>query len=188
MLIIEVSENRFLSRIELLHQGREIENEIPVRGNNKPIEYARFLKKTVTSENAGYSVIANVIDQLKHYFDDPCWRFRLPLASGGTPFQKRVWQSLLSIPPGETRSYGRVATELHTSARAVGNACRVNPIPIVIPCHRVVGAYGSGGYMGSREGRPLATKQWLLSHESLHRRRKIRRLHYPWNSSNSLLS
>ena len=84
----------------------------------------------------------------------------------GTPFQRRVWQALRGIPSGSTCSYGELAHELGSSARAVGGACRRNPIPIVVPCHRVAAAAGGvGGFMGQRDGEALTIKQWLLDHE-----------------------
>lgn len=107
-----------------------------------------------------------VLDQLFQYFEDPAWVFDLPLAAGGTPFQRRVWQALVRIPCGGTRSYGELARELGSSPRAVGGACRRNPIPIVVPCHRVIAAGGgAGGFMGERAGNALKIKMWLLNHE-----------------------
>ena len=90
----------------------------------------------------------------------------LPLAPEGTPFQHRVWAALRAIPPGQTRRYGDLAAELGTAPRAIGGACRANPIPVIIPCHRVVAAHGLGGFMGARAGRGLRIKQYLLAHES----------------------
>ena len=112
------------------------------------------------------STLENTVAQLTHYFREPRWCFELPLAPSGTPFQQRVWQALRSIPSGKIVSYGMLAAQLGTGARAVGNACRENPIPIIIPCHRVVGVRDCGGFMGARSGKPLAIKQWLLRHES----------------------
>ena len=89
----------------------------------------------------------------------------LPAAPAGTPFQRRVWNRLSAIAVGQVLSYGALARELGTSPRAVGGACRANPIPIVIPCHRVVAAHGLGGYSGERGGDWLAKKRWLLAHE-----------------------
>ena len=77
-------------------------------------------------------------------------------------FQQAVWRAMLAIPTGETRTYGQVAAEIGGQARAVGGACGANPIPIIIPCHRIVAANHLGGYSG-RGG--LATKQKLLKHE-----------------------
>lgn len=87
-----------------------------------------------------------------------------PLAPAGTPFQQRVWRALADIPPGQTRTYGELATQWGTAPRAVGGALRANPIPIMIPCHRIVATQGLGGYAGaSEEGR--RRKAWLLAHE-----------------------
>ncbi len=85
-----------------------------------------------------------------------------------TPFQEKVLKQLQKIPYGETRTYGEIAKKLNTSARAVGNACRKNPLPIIIPCHRVVAANGIGGYDGARSGDLLLIKYRLLENEGLH--------------------
>ena len=84
-----------------------------------------------------------------------------------TAFQEKVLKQLLLIPYGETRSYGEIAKILKTSPRAVGNACRNNPLPIIIPCHRVVAANGIGGYAGSTEGKILDIKYQLLQLEGV---------------------
>jgi methylated-DNA-[protein]-cysteine S-methyltransferase len=89
----------------------------------------------------------------------------LPYVLHGTPFQKRVWQALCKIPLGETRCYGDLAKKLDTSARAIGMACRTNPLPIIVPCHRIVAANDIGGYCGQTSGNKLSIKQWLLAHE-----------------------
>ncbi|MCP4042152.1 MAG: MGMT family protein, partial [Gammaproteobacteria bacterium] len=83
----------------------------------------------------------------------------------GTDHQLRVWNALGEIPPGETMTYGELARHLGSGPRAVGNACRSNPVPIVVPCHRVVSATGLGGFMGDTAGEPMAIKSWLLRHE-----------------------
>jgi methylated-DNA-[protein]-cysteine S-methyltransferase len=100
--------------------------------------------------------------QLMRYFDGAAAGFDLVLKPPGTPFQNRVWTAMTKIPYGGTQTYGQIATALSSSARAVGTACGANPIPIVIPCHRIVAASGLGGYSG--EG-GLETKQWLLNLE-----------------------
>jgi methylated-DNA-[protein]-cysteine S-methyltransferase len=101
--------------------------------------------------------------QLDAYFDDPAVTFDLPLAPAGTPFRQRVWQAMRDIPAGQVLSYGAIAAKLGSSARAVGGACGANPIPIIIPCHRVVGAASAlGGYSG---GDGPDTKRYLLAHE-----------------------
>ena len=84
-----------------------------------------------------------------------------------TDFQASVLKELQRIPYGETRTYGEIAQILKTSPRAVGNACRRNPLPIIIPCHRVVAANGIGGYDGARSGDLLKIKQRLLAREGV---------------------
>ena len=84
----------------------------------------------------------------------------------GQAFKKEYGKYLHAIKPGQTRTYGDIARQLNSSPRAVGNACRSNPVPIFIPCHRVVSASGRGGFMGHTSGEPLEIKEWLLTHES----------------------
>jgi len=91
------------------------------------------------------------------------------LAPQGSAFQRRLWARLRAIPRGETLSYGVLARELGSSPRAIGQACRANPCPILTPCHRVVAARGIGGFAGAREGGRLAIKRWLLRHEGVAR-------------------
>ncbi|HTN50208.1 MAG TPA: methylated-DNA--[protein]-cysteine S-methyltransferase [Burkholderiaceae bacterium] len=103
--------------------------------------------------------------QLATYLADPRVEFDLPLKIRGTEFQRQVWGAIASIPCGSTRSYGAIAIELDAPARAVGQACGDNRLPVVIPCHRVIGATGIGGFAHSRDGFELAVKRWLLEHE-----------------------
>jgi len=86
--------------------------------------------------------------QLERYFDGALEAFELPLAPAGTEFQRRVWTLMQQIPYGDTMTYGAMSDALNSSARAVGMACGANPIPIIIPCHRVLSATGMGGYSG----------------------------------------
>jgi methylated-DNA-[protein]-cysteine S-methyltransferase len=126
-----------------------------------------FLSSDTPVHVADNAFARRVADELKHYFTSSSHRFRLAVARTGTPFQQRVWQALREIPPGETRSYGQLAAELGSGARAVGNACRNNPVSIVVPCHRVVAADGLGGYSGRTRGPELRRKSWLLAHEGV---------------------
>ncbi len=103
--------------------------------------------------------------ELDAYWNDPAHAFDLLFVPQGTPFQLRVWHALLGIPPGQPTTYGALAKRLGTAARAVGQACGSNPLPILIPCHRVVAAHGLGGFMHSSGGTPLDVKTWLLAHE-----------------------
>ncbi|CAA7622815.1 Methylated-DNA--protein-cysteine methyltransferase [Magnetospirillum sp. LM-5] len=103
--------------------------------------------------------------QIEAYFDGRLTRFDLPLAPFGTAFQKKVWAAIAAIPFGRARTYGDMARELGTAARALGGACGRNPIPILIPCHRVLGGNGGlGGYSGM-DG--IDTKRFLLRHEGV---------------------
>lgn len=103
---------------------------------------------------------------LEAWAQDPHYIFSLPVQLRGTSFQQRVWQVLREIPCGETRTYGQLAAQLKTSARAVGSACARNPLPILFPCHRVVAAQGRlGGFNHQTTGPMLALKQALLAHE-----------------------
>ena len=100
--------------------------------------------------------------QLDAYFAGRLNHFDLPLLADGTPFEQRVWAAMRRIPQGQTRSYGELAMEIGSGPRAVGRACGRNPIPIVIPCHRVLARGGLGGYSG---GAGLPTKRILLELE-----------------------
>jgi methylated-DNA-[protein]-cysteine S-methyltransferase len=106
-----------------------------------------------------------VAERLKAYFKDPNTRFDLPLTPAATAFQQRVREAMLAIPVGQTRSYGDIARRLHSAPRPVGGACRHNPVPIIVPCHRVLAAAGLGGYGGETQGPGLDIKRWLLRHE-----------------------
>jgi methylated-DNA-[protein]-cysteine S-methyltransferase len=104
--------------------------------------------------------------ELDAYWHDPEHKFDLLFVPSGTPFQLRVWHALLNIPPGQPTSYGALAKKLGTAPRAVGQACGANPLPILIPCHRVIASSGGlGGFMNASSGMPLAVKTWLLAHE-----------------------
>jgi len=109
-----------------------------------------------------------VVDELEAYFCGALTEFEIPLDPVGSDFQRQVWRALRKIPYGETRSYGDIARAIDQprSARAVGLASNQNPIAIVVPCHRVIGANGSlTGYGGG-----VNRKRWLLEHEARHAR------------------
>lgn len=126
----------------------------------------KFLKEAEL-KHAVVPPVQAIVQQITRYFSDSkhLHQFSFSLNLIGTNFQKRVWQHLLEIPFGSTKTYGQIANKLNTSARAVGNACRANPIPIIVPCHRVVSANGLGGYCGQTKGTELHAKSWLLNHE-----------------------
>ncbi|MDH3980754.1 MAG: methylated-DNA--[protein]-cysteine S-methyltransferase [Gammaproteobacteria bacterium] len=126
-----------------------------------------YLPPGTPCQHSDSAAARRAVDELQHYFADTRHLFDLPVVMQGTPFQQRVWQALRDIPAGETRSYGQLAAQLGSGARAVGNACRHNPVSIVVPCHRVVGASGLGGYSGHTQGPVLRRKSWLLAHEGV---------------------
>ena len=109
-------------------------------------------------------LLETALEQLNQYFDGEIGDFDLPLDPSGTDFQKQVWAEMLKIPAGHTRSYGEVAKTLKSAAQPVGTACGANPIPIIIPCHRILAAGGKmGGYSGDGG---LDTKKALLRLEN----------------------
>ncbi|HWB47844.1 MAG TPA: methylated-DNA--[protein]-cysteine S-methyltransferase [Stellaceae bacterium] len=110
----------------------------------------------------GTALLAEAARQLEAYFAGELTAFDLPLRPAGTAFERRVWAAMLDIPYGETRCYGDLAAVTDSVPRAVGRACGRNPIPIVIPCHRVLGKGWMGGYSGAGG---LKTKQVLLTLE-----------------------
>jgi methylated-DNA-[protein]-cysteine S-methyltransferase len=137
--------------------------EVFVAKENEAVVEIRFRPGDVDGVRDD-DAIADVAAQLHEYFRGQRRAFDLPLAPRGTEFQQDVWRALQRIPYGETRSYSDVAREIGRPAaiRAVGAANGANPIPIVIPCHRVVGSNGSlTGFGGGIE-----TKRWLLALES----------------------
>jgi methylated-DNA-[protein]-cysteine S-methyltransferase len=108
-------------------------------------------------------VLKEAARQLDAYFAGRSQTFTLPLAPAGTVFRQKVWNAMQAIPYARTATYGDLARAVGTAARAVGGACGANPLPIIIPCHRVVGGSGApGGYSGLGG---LETKSWLLDHE-----------------------
>jgi methylated-DNA-[protein]-cysteine S-methyltransferase len=115
------------------------------------------------SQQSETALLRRAHEQLHAYFDGALTEFSLPLAPVGTSYQQRVWQALYAIPYGETRSYLDIAQMAGGSPRSVGQANGSNPIPIIIPCHRVVASTHLGGYSG---GEGLATKCWLLALET----------------------
>jgi methylated-DNA-[protein]-cysteine S-methyltransferase len=109
------------------------------------------------------------VTQLEEYFAGERRRFDLPLRNEGTPFQTAAWQALRGIPYGTTVSYAEQARRLgrHGAARAVGGANGRNPLPVIVPCHRVIAADGRlGGYSGgSQQFAGIEAKRWLIEHE-----------------------
>jgi methylated-DNA-[protein]-cysteine S-methyltransferase len=136
-----------------------------IRCSGAALTGIEFLAPGTLPQPPGNAFAQQVCEQLSAYLSDPDFRFNLPIKPGGTVHQNNVWQAMKNIPSGETRSYGELAAALKSGAQAVGQACGANPIPIIVPCHRVVGKSGLGGFMRHAGGNPLDIKRWLLAHE-----------------------
>ncbi|QAX30544.1 methylated-DNA--[protein]-cysteine S-methyltransferase [Leisingera sp. NJS204] len=109
------------------------------------------------------ALLDSALAQLRAYFSGELTGFDLPLFVEGSDFQRAVCDAMLAIPLGETRTYGEIAKDLGAPPQPVGNACGANPIPVIIPCHRVLSATGLGGFSGQGG---VETKVALLKHES----------------------
>ena len=138
---------------------------IGIRMAGNAVTELDYLAADAPEQPPADAATAAVVAQLEAYFHDPRYQFTVPLAPGGTTFQQRVWAALQAIPAGTILTYGELAQQLDTAARAIGGACRTNPLPILIPCHRVVGRQSLGGYTGAVTGDSLGIKRWLLRHE-----------------------
>ena len=108
-----------------------------------------------------------VSENLEAYFTNSNKKLSIKTAAVGTTFQQSVWKIIQSIKSGKIMTYSDIAEKLGSSPRAVGNACRANPIPIIVPCHRVVAKSGLGGFAGMSTGFNLDMKKWLLAHENV---------------------
>ncbi len=125
-----------------------------------------FLGEQTTTLAPQSALLKEAQRQFAAWFADPSFQFDLPYQLLGTKFRQRVWAQIAAIPCGEVRTYADIARDLRTSPRPVGGACGANPLPLLIPCHRVVAANGLGGFNARRGGvdwQPI--KRWLLTHE-----------------------
>ncbi len=128
----------------------------------------RYLPRSVPLLEPHDRIAERACREIDRYLTDPGYCFTLPYRLQGTPFQGRVWREIEKLFPLKTNTYGEIASRLRSSARAVGGACGANPVPLIVPCHRVLAAGGRlGGFMGGREDFPLAVKRWLLRHEGI---------------------
>ncbi len=138
---------------------------VAVRTRDERVTDIEYLPPSAPLSSPRTSLGEKAARQLEAYLADPDAKFDLPLLIEGTPFQKRLWAALCDIPRGKTLTYGALAKQLGGEARAVGQACGDNRLPIVIPCHRVVAANGIGGFAHATGGYLLEAKRWLLAHE-----------------------
>ncbi|MCU7958546.1 MAG: methylated-DNA--[protein]-cysteine S-methyltransferase [gamma proteobacterium symbiont of Bathyaustriella thionipta] len=138
-----------------------------IRHDDRHMLSLRFVKTaTAADTQSDETVLGHLISsRIRAYLHASQEPLDLPFTLNGSPFQQRVWQALRDIPAGQTLTYGELAKKLYTAARAVGNACRNNPLPLVVPCHRIISANGLGGYCGALSGKPADIKRWLLRHE-----------------------
>jgi methylated-DNA-[protein]-cysteine S-methyltransferase len=147
-----------IGRLELVGNGRAVVSLAIERGGHLPWEHL---------PEQSDAVLDRAAEQLHEYFDGDRRSFDVPVVPTGSPFQLAVWEQLVALQWGEVISYGELgrATGRATAGRAVGGAVGANPIPLLIPCHRVLGVDGRiTGYSG---GEGIPTKSWLLAHEGI---------------------
>jgi methylated-DNA-[protein]-cysteine S-methyltransferase len=144
--------------------------KVAVETREERVAGIRYLPLSAESKAPANALAERAVRQLERYRQNPDARFDLPLLIEGSEFQRRLWAALCEIPRGRTLTYGEMARKLggedFESARAVGQACGDNRLPIVIPCHRVVAADGIGGFSHTTEGFLIDAKRWLLMHEA----------------------
>jgi methylated-DNA-[protein]-cysteine S-methyltransferase len=135
---------------------------LTLAGDDGTLTHLRMVDQTYEPDRDDWirddTAFATAVEQLDAYFAGDLHEFDIPMAMDGTEFQRRVWQALCTIPYGETRSYGEIAAQIGSpgASRAVGLANGHNPIAVIVPCHRVIGANGSlTGYGGGLDRKKL---------------------------------
>lgn len=126
-----------------------------------------YLPPRHAEQDAQDAMAAQAAEQVLRYCADADFQFTLPLARVGSEFQRKVWDAICGIPRGQVRTYGELARFLASAPRAIGQACGNNWFPLAVPCHRVTGANGLGGFAhhDDANGFYLNVKRWLLAHE-----------------------
>jgi len=137
-----------------------------LKTRNQTLQELDFIFEELSSPMYQNEFTEYVGDEVQQYLADARHPLSLNLTLNGTKFQRSVWRQMQLIPSGECLSYSDVALKLKSGARAVGNACRRNPIPLIVPCHRIIAKNGLGGFAGDRTGELVEVKRWLLNHES----------------------
>ena len=140
--------------------------KVAVATRHERVVEIRFLPAAAAPVAPTNALAERAARQLERYRNDPDTRFELPVTVVGSDLQRGVWDAMCAIPRGSIRIYGELARELGADARAIGQACGDNRLPIVIPCHRVVAADGIGGFGHATGGYLLEVKRWLLMHEA----------------------
>ncbi len=151
---------RSLSMKEALDFYKSPVGLLKIRSDGNSITHIVFAKTATTTTPD--KLTKQCISELKEYFDGTRSEFSVPMKAEGTEFQKAVWGAMLKIATGKTLTYANVARQIGRpkAVRAVGTACGANQLVVAIPCHRIVGSVGLGGYGGG-----LDKKKWLLLHE-----------------------
>jgi methylated-DNA-[protein]-cysteine S-methyltransferase len=140
--------------------------KVGVKTRDERVVEIKYLPSSASSVSAQTPLAERAAKQLERYRDNPDTTFDLPLLIEGSQLQRSVWDAMCAIPRGSTRTYGDLAREIGADARAIGQACGDNRLPIVIPCHRIVAADGLGGFGHATGGYLLEVKRWLLAHEA----------------------
>ncbi len=136
--------------------------------DGKAVTSVRYLPRSTVQSAPQDRVAERACREVECYLADPDYLFTVPYRLDGTPFQCRVWREIEKLCPIKTITYGVMAQRLRSGPRAVGGACGANPIPLIVPCHRVLAAGGGlGGFMGGKDPFPLSVKRWLLRHEGI---------------------
>jgi methylated-DNA-[protein]-cysteine S-methyltransferase len=142
--------------------------KVGIRADERVVREIVYLPANTSGFRPLTPLAQEAATQIHRYFEDPSMHFDLPLSINGTEHQKRVWRGISSIEAGQVWTYGQLAREIGSVARAVGQACGSNPLPIVIPCHRVVASGGIGGFAHHPgDGFFRDVKRWLLAHEGV---------------------
>jgi methylated-DNA-[protein]-cysteine S-methyltransferase len=140
--------------------------------DGKAVTSVRYLPRSTAQSAPQDRVSELACREVERYLADPGYLFTVPYRLDGTPFQCRVWREIEKLHGKncsiKTITYGAMAERLRSGPRAVGGACGANPVPLIVPCHRVLAAGGAlGGFMGGKDPFPLSVKRWLLRHEGI---------------------
>ena len=138
---------------------------VGVRAQGELVTEIALLPAALARSAQSLSAHHTITPQIQAYLSNPRAQFKIKHEVVGTRYQRLVWQAISEIPCGETRTYAELAQQIGSGPRAVANACGANPLPLLVPCHRVVAKNGLGGFMQGFEG-GLEIKKWLLAHES----------------------
>jgi methylated-DNA-[protein]-cysteine S-methyltransferase len=140
--------------------------KVGVRTADGRVAEIRYLPPATATMEPRNALAQKAKRQLERYRENPDAAFDLPVVVEGSALERAVWDAMCAIPRGRTRTYGELARELGADARAIGQACGENRLPLVIPCHRIVAADGLGGFAHATSGYLLEVKRWLLMHEA----------------------